>query len=146
MLQELKFQLSTAILTILTLGASVAAVVNFGQYERFHLADDGVIWVDRAGGVEALHVSPSSPGDNKGSIHLGDHLERINGITVKRALDVPQILARIGSWQEATYTINHAGVPVEAPHILIGEAPKNPAIRYLDAIGATYLLIGLFVD
>jgi hypothetical protein len=31
MFQELKFQLSTAILTILTLAAGVAAVANFGN-------------------------------------------------------------------------------------------------------------------
>ena len=42
MFQELKFQLSTAILTILTLAASVAAVTNFWQYEHFRLPDDGI--------------------------------------------------------------------------------------------------------
>ena len=44
MLQELKFQLSTAILTILTLGAGVAAVINFEQQQKFRLPEDGVIW------------------------------------------------------------------------------------------------------
>ena len=34
MLQELKFQLSTAILTILTLAAGVAAIINFDQQRR----------------------------------------------------------------------------------------------------------------
>ena len=63
MLQELKFQLSTAILTILTLAASVGAIVNFGQYNKFRLPDDGVVWVDRAGSVEALAVGPAAPGD-----------------------------------------------------------------------------------
>ena len=62
MLQELKFQLSTAILTILTLAAGVAAVVNFGQYNRFRLPDDGIIWVDRASGVVALSVAPGTSG------------------------------------------------------------------------------------
>ena len=64
MFQELKFQLSTAILTILTLAAGVAAVVNFEQYEHFRLPDDGVIWVDRAGHVEALYVVPNGPAAN----------------------------------------------------------------------------------
>ena len=112
MLQELKFQLSTAILTILTLAASVGAVTNLWQYEHFRLADDGVIWVDRAGRVEALNVAPDSPGA-KAPIHPGDHLERIEGFPVRRALDVPQLLARIGSWRKATYTIDHGGVTVE---------------------------------
>ena len=60
MLQELKFQLSTAILTILTLAAGVGAAVNFTQYNKFHLPDDGIVWVDRNGGVEALSVAPGS--------------------------------------------------------------------------------------
>ncbi len=146
MLQELKFQLSTAILTILTLAASVAAVVNFGQYHRFHLPDDGVVWVDRAGGVEALSVTPGGPGDKAG-IHPGDRLLRIQGALIHRALDVPQILARLGAWSRPPYTIDHIehlGLPVE-PKVTVGEAPRNPALSYLDAIGATYLLIGLFV-
>ena len=54
MFQELKFQLSTAILTILTLAAGVSAVINFQQQYRFRLPDDGVIWVDRAGRVSRL--------------------------------------------------------------------------------------------
>ena len=41
MFQELKFQFSTAILTILTLAASVSAVINFEQQNHFRLPDDG---------------------------------------------------------------------------------------------------------
>ena len=59
MFQELKFQLSTAILTILTVAAAVAAVINFEQQRKFRLPDDGVVWVDREGGVEALHIEPA---------------------------------------------------------------------------------------
>ena len=143
MLQELKFQLSTAILTILTLAASVGAVTNFWQYQRFHLADDGVVWVDRNGGVEAADVARDSSGA-KAVIHKGDRLERIAGYEIHRALDVPQVLARIGTWQKTTYIVSRDGVPV--PHnVLVGEAKKNSAVFFLDALGATYLLIGLFV-
>jgi signal transduction histidine kinase len=143
MLQELKFQLSTAILTILTLAAGVAAIINFWQYEHFRLPDDGVVWVDRAGGVEALYVAPNSPGA-KAAIHTGDHLERINGVAIHGWKDVPQMLAGVGSWSRATYTVNHGGVSVEAP-VIVGEAPKNAATLYLYALGGAYLLIGLFV-
>jgi two-component system, NtrC family, sensor kinase len=143
MLQELKFQLSTAILTILTLAASVAAVVNFGQYYKFHLPDDGIVWVDRAGGVEALSVAPASSGTRAG-IHPGDRLERIQGALIQHALDVPQILARLGAWSRTTYTVEHGGVPVETT-VIVGEAPRNPAIYYLESTGVAYLLIGLFV-
>jgi two-component system NtrC family sensor kinase len=143
MFQELKFQLSTAILTILTLAACVGAVANFWQYEHFRLPDDGVMWADRAGGVEALYVAPDSPGA-RAAIHPGDRLERIQGAPIRRALDVPQMLVRLGSWARTTYTVIHQGVPVE-PTVIIGEMPRNPALLYQYSLGAAYLLIGLFV-
>jgi two-component system NtrC family sensor kinase len=143
MLQELKFQLSTAILTILTLAAVVAAAVNFGQYNKFHLPDDGVVWVDRAGGVEALSVAPGSSRD-LAAIHPGDRLKRIQTTLIHRALDVPQILARLGAWSKTTYTVERGGVAVEKT-VIVGEAPRNPAMYYLEATGTAYLLIGLFV-
>jgi len=40
MLQELKFQVSTAVLTILTLAAAVSAGINFQQQLRFRLPDE----------------------------------------------------------------------------------------------------------
>ena len=49
MLQELKFQLSTAVLTILTIAAVASAVINFQQQQKFRLPDDGVIWVNEFG-------------------------------------------------------------------------------------------------
>jgi len=143
MLQELKFQLSTAILTILTLAAGVAAVTNFWQYEHFRLPDDGVIWVDRAGGVEALYVAPGGAGA-KAAIHPGDRLERIEGSQIQRESDVSKVLVRIGPWGKVKYTVSHFGVAVE-PTVIVGEAPRNPAVLYQYPLGATYLLIGLFV-
>ena len=84
MLQELKFQLSTAILTILTVAAAISAGINFQQLLHFRLPDDGVTWVDRArpGGtssVEALRVVPDSGADNAG-VRTGDILLKINGL------------------------------------------------------------------
>jgi len=35
MLQELKFQLSTALLTVLTIAAAIAAVLNYQQNQKF---------------------------------------------------------------------------------------------------------------
>jgi len=143
MFQELKFQLSTAILTILTLAACVAAIVNFEQYEHLRLPDDGVIWVDRAGHVEALYVSPGGPASNY--VHAGDRLESIQGVPIQRALDVPQVLVRIGSWLPAKYVVDHGSVPVEIPRLIVGQVPKNGAVIYQYAVGAAFLLIGLFV-
>ncbi|MBZ5726707.1 MAG: PAS domain S-box protein [Acidobacteriia bacterium] len=143
MFQELKFQLSTAILTILTLAAGIAAVINYQQQYRFRLLDDGVIWVDRNGGVEALDVKPGSGGANAG-IHEGDRLERIDGARIEKAIHVTQILPTIGSWQKAKYTVARGGVPVETT-VIIGEVPLDRAVLYQYVVGFAYLLIGLFV-
>src|ERR1043166_7621711 len=58
MFQELKFQLSTAILTILTLAAGVSAFINFQQQYKFRLPEDNVVWVEGGGHVEALYGKP----------------------------------------------------------------------------------------
>src|ERR1051326_7273773 len=92
MFQELKFQLSTAILTILTLAAGVAAVINLDEQYHFRLHEDGGIWVDRNGGVEALYVPPRSVAATKG-IQAGDRLLSINGEAVSKADDVTKILS-----------------------------------------------------
>jgi signal transduction histidine kinase/GAF domain-containing protein len=143
MLQELKFQLSTALLVIVTLAASVAAVINFHQQYNFRLPDDGVIWVDRAGGVQALQVAPHSPGGNAG-VRAGDRLERIEGVATDHALDVPQVLARLGSWSKAKYQLSRGGVEFPA-NVLVGEAPFDRARMYEYLVGLAYLTIGLFV-
>ena len=143
MLQELKFQMSTALLVIVTLAASVAAVINFHQQYNFRLPDDGVIWVDRPGGVQALYVAPHSPGANAG-VRVGDRLERIEGVAIDRALDVPQVLARIGSWSRARYDLNERGVEFSA-RVLVGEVPFDRARMYEYLVGLAYLTIGLFV-
>src|ERR1700704_3446535 len=114
MLQELKFQLSTAVLTILTLAAAVSAVINFQQQLRFRLPDDGVTWIDRAGPgggsvVQALRVVPESGAANAG-LRAGDILRKINGLKIDKALYVPQALVRIGVWNKADYAVERGGV------------------------------------
>src|SRR5450432_1200455 len=141
MFQELKFQLSTAILTILTLAAGVSAFINFEQQSRFHLPEDGVIWVDRAGGVEALYVRPESGGANAG-VHPGDRLESIDSVPVDKSSTVMQILVTVGPWRQAKYLVNHSGVSVTTA-VVLGEAPRALGYEYL--VGLVYLVIGLFV-
>jgi two-component system NtrC family sensor kinase len=144
MFQELKFQLSTAILTILTLAASVAALINFQQQQRFRLPEDGVIWVDRNGGVEALSAPAASEGARAG-LHTGDRLKMINGLPIQRAVEVTQVLTSIGSWKKATYYVSRGGVEFEVKGVIIGEVPVDRARIYQYLVGAAYLMIGLFV-
>ena len=143
MFQELKFQLSTAILTILTLAAGVAAVINFEEQHRFRLPEDGVVWVDRGASVEALYVTKGSGGSNAG-LHPGDRLALINGVPIENAASVTQVLVRIGSWSKAVYHITRRGVDFDTT-VIVGEVPLDPAVTYQYLVGLAYLVIGLFV-
>src|SRR4051794_16206529 len=102
MFQELKFQLSTAILTILTLAAGVAAVINLDEQYHFRLHEDGVVWVDRSSGVQAWYVPAHSVAATKG-IQQGDRLISIDGVKIEKAIDVTKILTGIMAWGSADY-------------------------------------------
>jgi signal transduction histidine kinase len=143
MLQELRFQLSTAVLTILTVAAVVSAALNFQQQYRFRLPDDGVTWVDRGRGVEAVHISADSNAARAG-LRSGDILLKINGVPVEKAIHVTQVLAGIGSWYSADYLIARRGIEVKTK-VYIGEAPLDRALLFQYAVAVAYLAIGLFV-
>ena len=152
MLQELKFQLSTAILTILTVAAAISAGINF--YEQVNvqrrLPDDGVTWVDRAtpGGaasvVEARRVVPDSGADNAG-IRNGDILLKINVLKIEKALFVPQALASISVWNKADYLVEQRGVQFKTSVIVAAGTRRDPFVTYQYLLGLGYLVIGLFV-
>ena len=144
MFQELKFQLSTAILTILTLAAGVSAVINLEEQYKFHLPEDGVIWVDRAAGVQALYVPSDSPA-GKAGIHQGDRLKSIGGLDIRKAAEVTQALVNVGVWQKADYLVVRSGVEVAIKGLIVGEVAVDRAVLYQYAVGFAYLIIGLFV-
>jgi two-component system NtrC family sensor kinase len=144
-MKELKFQLSTAILTVLTLAACVAAAINFQQQFRFHkLATDGAIWVDRSDGIMALHVRSGSGADHAG-IRPGDWLVSINGVPIQKALNVTQVLATVGTWTKATYAVRRGGVDLPPITVITEEPPPDRVHMYEYLVGLSYLLIGLFV-
>ena len=86
---------------------------------------------------------PTAPAATPG-LHAGDRLERIEGASVDKALDVSQVLARLGSWSKAKYHLRRGGVEF-APNVLVGEAPFDRARMYEYLVGFAYLTIGLFV-
>ncbi len=144
MFQELKFQLSTAILTILTLAAGVSAVINLEEQYKFHLPEDGAVWVDRAEGVKALYVPADSPAAKSG-IHQGDFLRSIGGLNIHKAIEVTEALVNVGVWQKADYLVVRNGVEVPIKGLIVGEVPLDRAVLYQYAVGFAYLIIGLFV-
>src|SRR5438270_1845382 len=105
MFQELKFQLSSAILTVVTIAAVVGGALNYDQNRKFPLPDDGVTWVDRESStgnvVEAYRVPPDSAGARNG-IRSSDELLAINNAPIHNSQDVARILAGVGAWGQAT--------------------------------------------
>lgn len=146
-MKELKQQLVSALLVIVTVAAVIAAAINFQQQSRYHLPDDGVTWVDRVDGdvnhVIAAYIAAGSAGEKAG-VHVGDALVSIEGVPIERAIDATEILARLGSWKKAEYKIRHDGVEVPA-NVIVAESERDSTIYYLYAVGAVYLAIGLFV-
>ena len=61
MLQELKFQLSTAILTVLTIAAATAAVLNYQQNQVFRVFIETLAQKYEKGGGVRLSKQASSP-------------------------------------------------------------------------------------
>ena len=149
-MRELKQQLVSALLVIVTAAAVIAAGINFQQQSRYRLPDDGVTWIDRASGninhVVAVYIAPSSAGAKAG-LHLGDELVSIEGVKIGRAIDATEVEARLGAWSSAQYTVLHQGDPaMEVVHtVRIAEAERDPTVFYQYAVGAVYLAIGLFV-
>jgi two-component system NtrC family sensor kinase len=140
---DLKKQFVSALLAILTLAAVTIAGINLQQQWLYHLPGDGVVWVDADSGVIASHVVEGGAGDN-GGLRKGDRLTGIESVPVRTALDVPQILMRIGSWKTAKYHFMRGGRPADAS-VIIGERNPGRAIYYQYFIGVLYLAIGLFI-
>ena len=143
MLRDLQFRFSRTLLTVLTVAAALAALLNFQQQKRFELPDDGVVWADTRFGVEVKRIAPDSAASKAGIRH-GDVLRAINGVEVRQALRVPQILFGVGTWRKAEYTILRQGVELRTT-LIIQPVERNPLLYYLYVLGLIYLLIGLYV-
>ncbi len=153
-MKELKQQLVSALLVILTVAAFVAAAINLQQQSKFHLPDDGITWVDRIDKVSgatnlatsrvvAVHVAPASPGEKAG-VHRGDQLVSIADLPIPHAMDATMVLARLGAWRKADYKVLHGKTEVVS-NVIIGEAERDATLYYQYAVAFIYLSIGLFV-
>lgn len=148
MLQELKFQLSTAVLTVVTAAALVAAALNFQQLHRFHLPDDGVTWVNEdagaSGSVVVAERIATDSGAERAGLRPGDILLKINSAEVRSATDAARILYGLGVWRQADYTVTRRGFEFSVP-IIVAESVRDRALFAQYFTGAAYLAIGLFV-
>ena len=152
--QGLKNQFLGALLVVLTLTAIICAGVNYQQQRLYHLPEDGATWMDAPGPggaakVTAVYVKPGGPADRAG-IRPGDVLLRIApienapAVEVRQATDVVQLLFRTGVWGKASYTLERNGVEISAK-VIVADANRDRALYAQYAVGAAYLIIGLFV-
>src|SRR5579864_6699781 len=103
-LRDLKTQFVSALLFVLTVAAVCCATINFRQQSLYRLADDGVIWVDRAdtngqNSVVALHVPAGGEAENAG-IRNWDVVVQIAGSPIGKAIDVARTLQHIVIWDK----------------------------------------------
>ena len=143
----LKGQIVGALFVVMTVAALVCAFVNFRQQSRFILPDDGVVWSERQEGeqvrVEAVFLAPDGPAFKAG-LQKGDVLLRINQAPIERAIQVPQMLVAVDAWSKAQYQIRRNGVDFRAT-VIVGERAPDASVYYQYAVGAAYLIVGLFV-
>ena len=144
MFQELKFQLSTAILTILTLAAGVSAFINFEQQNHFRLPEDGVIWVDRQARSRRFTCKPDSPGRRRDP-RRATNCWHIDGVPIEQATDVTKVLVRIGGVEQSQLRLRKPRRRSSHPRCSWPRQPLDRAVIYQYLVGSTYLVIGLFV-
>src|SRR5215471_2966996 len=138
---------SAVALAILTAATVVFAVINFQKERQFPKPYDGVWWLENKGPngvtIEARRVAAGGPGENAG-IKPGDRLLAINNQQVGSIYDVNHELARTGVWSTARYELEHHGVKVEVPSVILVDA-DNSLHQGERLIALVYLGIGLYV-
>jgi two-component system, NtrC family, sensor kinase len=146
-MKELKGQIIGALFVILTVASLIAGFTNFRQQFAYKLPTDGVTWVDRKTPegkkyIVALDVQKGSSAERAG-IHRWEVLDRIGGVKLDTALDIPRLLFG-KAWLTVEYTVFQNHVEVKK-RVQVEERGPDLVLYYLSAVGLAYLGIGLFV-
>ncbi len=91
-------------LAIATLAACVLALINLQREGGYEIPEDGVTWVEAAGGLRAQYVPSGSPGERAG-VRTGDVLVAVNDHPVDRIASLTRQMFRSGIWAHANYSI-----------------------------------------
>jgi PAS domain S-box-containing protein len=138
------FSLKHVATVLLTIGILILGALNAQQKRRYSPPDDGVSWVQGAGGIEARFVVQGGPAEKAG-IKQGDILKAINENPLRNDLHVTQLLYQIGPWQRATYTLVRDDMEIATTIIVETPAHFLRYQTYLEVIGSIYFLVGVFV-
>src|SRR4030095_430499 len=134
------------ITALLTLGLLVIGGFNIYQKRSYITPDDGCVWIQTDGGIQAQVVFPESACDRAG-VHEGDFLRWINDKKIESAGDVPRALYGAGVYSTARYELDRDGVRFETTPVTIYPLAQRLVRRrlYLEIIGIYSLLVGAFV-
>ena len=140
----LRIRLGVVLLAVVTAVALGFAWVNFRQAAAFLSPDDGVTWADKPAGVTARWIAPNSPAARAG-ILPEDLVTAIDGSRITGSLQVPRRLWKIGTWNEAKYSLVRNGREFEVSFVLEPANQPTSLNNYLRVVGLLYLFIGLFI-
>jgi PAS domain S-box-containing protein len=138
------YRLTSVSLAILSLTLVVFAVINLQQRFRYRLPDDGVSWVDSAGGVKAWIVNPDGPGDRAG-IREGDILESVDAKPIHKAADAASETFRNEIWSQVNYGLARKGERFQTSLVLVPQKAATTVRYYLCFVGVVYLVVGLYI-
>ena len=164
MLQELKFQLSTAVLTVLTIGAAIGAALNYQQLHRFPLPDEAEkrFLYTGSGSWESTRTSSPARGwrrmfhvhaDRMGQkIPPLDALEdEVDKRVAAGESDEDVTIAVIEDFEKSAATVNArttplvpaSGIVVTGAGILAKAGNESDAATILAFVAVAFALIGL---
>ena len=79
-----------------------------------------------------MYIQPGSPAAKAG-LKKGDRVLEINGKKIEKAVEVTQVLVRLGSWATASYEIERNKVPFPAKIIPRDHVPDSALLLAPDS-------------
>ena len=123
---------------LLCLGAA-----NVASRATWREVEDGVLWIERDGGVVAAEIAPSTPAESVG-LKRGDVLLAIDDSPVESVGDVIAALHAAGRDSTLRYTVLRLGAATDVVDVRLAPLPGQAGVLYfvLAAVGTFTLLVG----
>ena len=145
--RDSQIRFAAGALALFTVAATTFAWINLHKESQFSAPSDGIVWVERDGGLTADQVDPNGPGAQAG-IAVGDRLVLVNGNPISHLDRLVRQMYGVGNWLKISYSLQRGAVAFTAsPLLRPQEVPSQQRIfnGWLRLIGLTYLGIGLYV-
>ncbi len=131
-----------AIAVVVVLAA--LGIENMALRARWHEADDGILWSERADKVTAAEIASGSAGERAG-IQRGDVLESVNGSPIKTPADVVAYYHQTNAGTRLSYLVSRRGSR-ETVEVSLAPAPQASSMYFVLAwVGLFTLVVGAAV-